>query len=505
MFRSSIVLPSKEVRSLLLPSVLLLVVGSVGCGSSSPEPIDNHHPTGGSKATPTGGSASAAGTGGRSGSINTGGSVGNGTGGSKSGIPTGGSAPTTSSGGSLGATGGSGGAASSTGSTSYSDIPCDVATVLQNNCNACHGAKPSYGAPMSLVHAGDFAKKALDGTRTIGQSVIARINDDQRPMPQPPMPRLNAADTSTLTAWIQAGAKAGSCSSVTDKEPDAALGTDPSGPGITCYDITARDANGNKFTVPTTPDLYHVFNYAPPWGSAKVHMISWRPIVDNRAVIHHWLLYNSTTAVSDKTDMDGGGAHPNAQLTCGWAPGGRGFVMPTDVGQDVSGAGFVLENHYNNTTGTPSPDGSGVRVCVSTNLRAKEAGIHWLGTELILLPAGGDASGTCTPSPTGPVNILTSTPHMHLQGRHMTTIINRKNGTKETLIDKPFDFNTQIGYDTPTVIMPGDTLTTTCTYGGAALYGEGTKNEMCYNFVLAYPNGGLASGSILRKNGCTGL
>jgi cytochrome c551/c552 len=460
-------------------------------------------PNGGSRSTATGGSAAGGSTGGSAAQTSGGGSQGTATGGSGAG-GAGGAAGT------VGSTGGSGATSSSSGSASYSDIPCNVGAILQNNCAMCHGATPAYGAPMSIVHAADFAKKALDGTHTVGQAVITRINDDQHPMPQPPNARLTAADNSTLTTWIQAGAKAESCSSssaATGGAPDALLTTDPSGPGITCYDITARDSSGNKFSVSTTPDLYHCFNYAPPWGSTKVHMISWRPLIDNKAVIHHWLLYNSQTAVVDKTDVDGGGAHPGAALTCGWAPGGRGFVLPDGIGQDVSGAGFVLETHYNNTTGGPSPDASGVRICVTTNLRDKEAGIHWLGTELIMLPAGGDATGTCTPSPTptGPITILAATPHMHLQGRHMKTIINRKDGTKETLIDQPFDFNTQIGYDTPATIMPGDTLTTTCTYGGAAIYGEGTKNEMCYNFVLAYPNGLLSSPSILRKNGCTGL
>jgi hypothetical protein len=192
-------------------------------------------------------------------------------------------------------------------------------------------------------------------------------------------------------------------------------------------------------------------------------------------------------------------------MTAGWAPGGRGSVLPNGIGQDVSGLGFTLETHYNNTTGAATPDASGARVCVTKNLRKIEAGIHWLGTELILLPIGGDASGICKPTATGPITILSSTPHMHLLGRHMKTVINRANGMTEMLIDKPFDFQTQIGYETPAVIMPGDSLTTTCTYGGAAIYGEGTKNEMCYNFVLAYPNGGLSSPSGLRKNGCTGL
>ena len=495
----SVLLLLRELRPLFRSSVLLLLVGSIGCGVSPSEPGSPVNPNGGSKSTATGGSA-AGGTTSGSATQSSGGSQGTATGGSAVGGAAGAA-------GTVGSTGGSGATSSLSGSASYSDIPCNVVTVLQNNCATCHGATPAFGAPMSLVHAADFAKMAKDGTHTVGQAVITRINDDQLPMPQPPNPRLNAADNSTLTTWIQAGAKAESCSNSNtgDLAPDAVLTTDPSGPGITCYYIVARDSSGNKFTVPTTPDYYHEFNYSPPWGATKVHMISWRPLIDNKAVLHHWLLYNTPTAVVDKTDQDSNGAHPGAQLTAGWAPGGRGFVMPPDVGEDVSGPGFTIENHYNNTTGAPSPDGSGIRICVTTNIRPIEAGIHWLGTELILLPAGGDAVGTCVPSATGPVTILASIPHMHLQGRHMKSIINRKDGTKDTLFDKPFDFNTQIGYDTPAVVQPGDTLTTTCTYGGAAIYGEGTKNEMCYAFVLAYPNGGLSSGSILRKNGCTGL
>jgi hypothetical protein len=421
-----------------------------------------------------------------------------------------GGSPGETTAGSGGTTTGSGGAkvvGTGTSGTVYADIPCDVVTVLKGSCSMCHGESPSFGAPMSLVRAADFARKALDGTRTVGKAVTDRINDDVHPMPQAPAARLTSAQNSTLTTWIQAGAKPGACTSVGPATGTAVPDVipDPTDPDVTCYDIAARSSTKGKFSVPTTPDLYHCFNYSPPWGSAKVHMVSWRPIIDNDKVIHHWLLYNETSAVTDGADKDCVGAHPSAQLTAGWAPGGRGFVLPAGVGQDVSGAGFTLEVHYNNTTGSASPDGSGVHVCVSKKLRPLEAGMHWLGTELILLPAGGDATGICKPSATGPVTILASTPHMHLQGRHLKTIITRANGTTETLIDKPFEFQSQIGYETPATIMPGDYLTTTCTYGGAATYGEGTKQEMCYNFVLAYPNGGLSSGSLLRKNGCTGL
>lgn len=425
----------------------------------------------------------------------------------------------------VGATG-TGGAASTpgtggstTGTTlASSDLPCDVATVVQSRCGDCHGTTPKFGAPMSLMKAADFAKQAQDRSTTVGQAVIARISDDAHPMPQAPAPRLTASESATLKTWINAGAKASSCQTPIGGGggpgggTGGSLGSNPNpdiaaDPDTTCYDLKAHDPAGKKtaYKVPATPDLYHCFSFAPPWGTDKVQMIDWSPIIDNDKVIHHWILYNDTGAVTDGADVDCSGAHPSAQMVTGWAPGGDSIPLPKDVGQDVSGKGFTLEIHYNNTATTPQPDASGVKVCVTKKLRPNEAGIHWLGTESISLPAGGKTSGVCKPTATKPVTIISSTPHMHLQGRHMSTRVTRAKGGTEMLVDKPFDFASQVTYGTPLTINPGDTLTTTCEYGGAAFYGQGTKQEMCYNFVLAYPNGGLSSGSLLRKNGCTGL
>jgi mono/diheme cytochrome c family protein len=423
------------------------------------------------------------------------------------------------SGGSTGiVTTGSGGSTTSSPppATASSDLPCAVSTVLQAHCATCHGSQPKFGAPMSLVTAADFKKMATSGGSTVGQAVIARIQDDAKPMPAAPATRLTSAEISTLTTWINAGAQSSTCqtsvatggSGGSGSGAGSSSGTTPptTDPDVTCYDILAHDPSSKtkRFNVPATPDLYHCFNFSPPWGSDKVQMVSWSPVIDNDKVIHHWILYNDTGSVTDGSDMDCSGAHPSAAMVTGWAPGGQPSTLPPDVGQSVAGAGFTLEIHYNNTMGTQA-DASGVHMCVTKKLRKNEAGIHWLGTENISLPSGGSTSGICVPKATGPVTIISATPHMHLQGRHMTTVINRKGGTTEMLIDKPFEFANQIGYDTPAVIMPGDTLTTTCTYGGAAFYGQGTKQEMCYNFVLAYPNGGLSSGSFLRENGCTGL
>lgn len=391
-------------------------------------------------------------------------------------------------------------------------LPCDVRALVKKSCSMCHGATPLFGAEFSLLTAADV--------REHGPKILERIADDQKPMPQPPNPRLTTDERAILTQYINAGAPASTCA---DSSPSGSGGAGGSGnasggsgsggsggmssaqkdPSVTCYNLVARASAANdKYSVPTTPDLYECFNFTPPWGNKKVQLVSTRPLIDNAKVLHHWLLYNSDAAVTDGSHTDCIGAHPNSSLVAGWAPGGEAFEAPPDVGVQVATGGFTLETHYNNKTGAAAPDASGVEVCVTDKMRTNEAAMHWLGTQNLNKQV---ASGTCVPMNTGDVTILRSTPHMHLQGRHMTTVINRAGGGTEMLLDKPFDFQTQISYSTPQVIHKGDTLTTSCTYATPTPFGEKTTDEMCYNFVLAYPAGGLAQFlQILRKYDCSG-
>lgn len=396
---------------------------------------------------------------------------------------------------------GSGGATPTAGGASASDdgLPCAVRTLLRDHCSMCHAATPNFGAAFSLVTAADV--------RTHGPQVLQRIADDQKPMPQPPNPRLTAEQRSVLEQYIGAGAPISTCTEtapVTPVTDPVEMPTQPTDPNVTCYKMTARSSKANdKYVVPTTPDLYHCFNYAPPWGSKKVQLVSARPIIDNSKVLHHWLLYSGDATTEDGSHSDCVGAHPNMSLVAIWTPGAESFEAPPDVGVELASGSFVLETHYNNKIGEGQLDQSGVEVCVTDQPRTNAAAIHWLGTENLNKV---EASGTCRPVNTGDVTILRSTPHMHLQGRHLKTVINRASGGAETLVDKPFDFNTQISYSTPAVIHPGDTLTTTCTYATPTAFGQSTNNEMCYNFVLAYPAGALAQSiQLLHKYDCVGF
>jgi hypothetical protein len=375
------------------------------------------------------------------------------------------------------------------------DMPCDVQAVLNKSCATCHGTTPQFGATFSLASASDVRAK--------GQAILQRTADKQRPMPPPPNALLTTEERAVLEKYINGGAPAGTCLDPTPPSNGGAGGgpTRPNDPDVTCYKMTARSGATQKFTVPTTPDFYHCFNWAPPWGNKKVQVVGAYPLIDNAAVLHHWLLYNADAAVQDATSSDCIGAHPNAALIAGWAPGGEPTTVPSDVGIGLGTGGFVLELHYNNAIGEGQLDASGVEVCVTEKIRPKEAAVHWLGTQALNKTV---ATGTCIPKEPKEITILSSIPHMHVQGRHMKTVINRAAGGTEILIDKPFDFETQVGYLTPAVIKPGDTLTTTCTYAQPTPFGEGTNQEMCYNFVLAYPAGALGHGfDFLRKYDCS--
>jgi hypothetical protein len=396
-------------------------------------------------------------------------------------------------------------------------LPCDVKAIVDDHCGLCHGAQTAFTAPMSLVTWDDLmAPTPSNPAVPTYQTVLQRVQDEARPMPQPPNARLTTDQVATLNNWINGGTPKGT-DTMCGSGGTAGTGTAGSGAGVgaagtgtagtgaagtgvpteeVCYDFLAN-AGGDKttpYSVPTTPDLYHCFYFAPPWGTDKVHAIRSETVIDNSAVLHHWILYSNASAVQDGTHGNCSGSHAGGQFLVGWAPGAPDMQMPDDVGLEMPGAGYALEIHYNAKT-AGQQDASGVRLCVTRELKAQTAATHPLGKEAFSKAGAGDVVGTCKPRGPFPITILTSSPHMHLKGTHMKTIINRANGTKETLVDEPFDFNNQLVYDTPTQIFEGDTLTTTCTYNASASFGQGTNEEMCYNFVTAYPAGALEGAS----------
>lgn len=99
----------------------------------------------------------------------------------------------------------------------HDGLPCDVASLLQNRCDACHGS-PALAAPDSIVDYADLVSPApSDKAKTTAQVSLERMRDVTSPMP--PSGLLAAAEVAVLESWINAGEPRSTCDGA--DRPDA--------------------------------------------------------------------------------------------------------------------------------------------------------------------------------------------------------------------------------------------------------------------------------------------
>jgi len=327
--------------------------------------------------------------------------------------------------------------------------------------------------------------------------VVERLHSPDSVMP--PDGPLSADAMGALEGWIDGGMpryEGSDCGVLPDDDGGEDVHDLPCTPSHTFVGHAA--GSDAPFQVPQQDDLYMCYTFASPFG-AQTQVTAYAPVIDDERVVHHWIMYKTATPQPD------GGAGPcdmpyDAQFVAGWAPGGENAVLPDDVGLETAGPGesFILQVHYNNTAGyLDALDSSGVAFCTTETPRPNLAGVLWLGSVLIHIPGGATnfpVHGTCdTSSWSQPFHVMSSSPHMHELGTHFKTSIDRYGGGSESLIDSPFSFKDQTDtpYDPPVVIQPGDRLRSTCTFsnpsGQDVFFGEGTSDEMCFNFVTGYP------------------
>ena len=277
--------------------------------------------------------------------------------------------------------------------------------------------------------------------------------------------------------------------------------------------IGAFQSNGKgTYTVAAgTTDAYINFSWPMPLADAQTLYAEPRVV---QSSTHHYLLYATATAEDTSMPVVGMGTHgPAYRLITGWAPGGTPFYMPEGVGMEVAPGGarfFTIEMHLNNPGATQQTD-DGVELCLVSGARKrpKNAGIVWLGTDIIF--GANQVCGDCAVAKEA--TIIGYSPHMHTHGTRMRTSLMPKGGTTwQVLHDHSFNWQQQVGYAaTPIVkVAPGDLLKTTCFWDSPVLFGPATTSEMCYNFTLHYPSGALdggtglvgASGQCLGAAGC---
>lgn len=399
------------------------------------------------------------------------------------------------------------------GGASASQLPCDVSAVLQSRCQSCHSSPPVAGAPMPLVSWADTQAAARSApSQSVWQLMQQRIHDARNPMPPAGSGALTDAERSALDGWLnqRAPAAAGPACAT----PDAAVSPPRMiGPQyLPCAPSLQRSYTAHALGA-TTP--YHLAADAGnsqicfTWRStlpADTQAVAFAPIIGDARVLHHYILFETATPQTE------GGAGPchmpgDATFLTGWAPGGGNSALPPDVGMRMPGPDrwFILQVHYWNVAGySDVNDASGVAFCTADTPRQHVAQISTLGSLAINLPprsTGTTATGNCTPTNTEPVHIISAAPHMHRLGTSFQTVLMRGGSTANPtmVVQLPrWDFNAQTSYPADVTVMPGDVLRTTCTYdnpGSASVFfGENTEDEMCFDFVLAWPAGQLSSG-----------
>lgn len=129
----------------------------------------------------------------------------------------------------LDANGGNGGSGANngtggSGANAQSGLPCDVATILANNCLSCHGSSPVAGAPPLVTYDQLLATSPAGGS--YAERALVRMKDSVSPMPPAPAAALPADTIAAYEAWVTANMPKGDCG--------AGGGGDPYGTPPTC-------------------------------------------------------------------------------------------------------------------------------------------------------------------------------------------------------------------------------------------------------------------------------
>ena len=380
------------------------------------------------------------------------------------------------------------------GAPTANGLPCDVDAVLKTHCQTCHSSPAKFGASAPLVTWDDLQKPGPGSSsgQKVHELVASRIHDDARPMPPSPQARLATADLAILDSWSKAGAPASSATCTNAAAPD---GVKP----LSCTPDTVLRATKPFVMQPgSARDQYTCFGVDINL-TKKRHITGLAPKVDNKQIVHHILLFQTTTAVSTEPFACAAFGSASWKLVAGWAPGGTNLELPPAAGfpENVGTTHWVVQVHYNNSNVQTGTDASGYELCTTETLRPNDAGVLAFGSTNFSIPPRSTYTVRCDYS-LGPqfanVSLFNASPHMHTKGSAMSTErLPGGTGTPEMIFDqKAFSFEAQANFPITKSVNTGDTMRTRCTWknpGDTAItFGEGTSDEMCFDFLGYYPN-----------------
>ncbi len=372
-----------------------------------------------------------------------------------------------------------------------SDLPCEVQTILQQNCQSCHAATPQFGAPMPLVtHADLVAGAKTEAGRKVYELVPERVASLSAPMPPTPNPRLDAIQVEALRAWVANGAPKGECT--TAAAPDA--GTIKSAACEATLDIVPS----SKWTMPqTTTDEYVCFG-VDLTRAQKEHVVGIYPKLDNTKIVHHMILFQGSQGYPSVPAPCESAASIDWRMVGAWAPGTQAIELPDEAGFPLEGTShFIVQIHYSNVARAKGEqDQSGFAFCATPNLRQYDADVVAFGSAQIQIPARSTRDLTCSytvPQGMNGLHLFAALPHMHKLGKSIQTTLVPKGGGASTDLgtQSSWDFESQVWFPVNANLREGDTVTTRCVWENSTdrmvRFGEKTSDEMCYSFTMYYP------------------
>ena len=100
------------------------------------------------------------------------------------------------------------------GSANHAELTyCDVAPILAEKCERCHGNPTDHGAPFPLVSYADTQEPSplpSDSERTRAADMLSAVESNYMPfmgLPlDPPVSQLTCEERSTLLEWLRKGA-----------------------------------------------------------------------------------------------------------------------------------------------------------------------------------------------------------------------------------------------------------------------------------------------------------
>ncbi|CAM9465936.1 unnamed protein product [Choristocarpus tenellus] len=278
--------------------------------------------------------------------------------------------------------------------------------------------------------------------------------------------------------------------------------------GVSYFDVAPVD-----FIIPTNTTTYKDTCLTQPnltalgVPSTVIHIIGFETIVDSDTEphIHHLVV---KTIIDENCQRDLGFADVYV-----WAPGPvSGEALPGVAGFRFDGGGgssdyksILLQTHYDNPSNIAGlVDSSGVRVYYTEDLRQYDAGTMQLGDPSVTLqgeelPDGRSLySFNCPSSCTQgfqneSVTVFGHFLHMHEAGRRMETRQYRDDKLIRSSEVEYYTFSQSGAYPTRTVgetIEKGDWFETDCYYDSGndgKIFGLGSENEMCIDFIFYYP------------------